>query len=212
MPNESSSLSTHELIYRAIRLRIMLGETEPGQIFSIRGLAKEFSVSMTPIREATRRLVAERALIMSSSGRLSVPRINAVRVRELVSIRFLLEPELAVRAIPRSHTALLERLGHIGRSIEFMVKNKNIVGYLKANLDFDRTIYLRAQAPTMFALLETVWLQSGPSMIVALGKNESGLQSLGHHNILSALKSGNQAEVVKSVRDKISANSHVLLN
>ena len=49
-------------------------------------------------------------------------------------------------------------------------------------------------------------------MIVALGKNENGLRLLGHHNILSALKSGNQAEVVKSIRDKISANSHVLLN
>ena len=211
MVNKSASLLIHEEIYRTIRLRIMLGQTEPGKIFSIRSLAKEFSVSMTPIREATRRLVAERALMMSSSGRISVPRIDAKRAKELVSVRLLLEPELAARAIPRSHSALIERLTDISRTIEEMLDKKNPEGYMKANLDFDRTIYLRAQAPLMFALLETIWLQSGPSMNAALKKKHISVKLFVHSTILSALRSKNQAELAKSIRNKINTNLEVLL-
>ena len=55
----------HDRVYRGLRTRIMHGEILPGQALTLRGIGKEFGVSMTPARESVRRLVAEGALSMS---------------------------------------------------------------------------------------------------------------------------------------------------
>ena len=86
------SLASHEAVYRALRVSIMHGELEPGQSVTIRGLASNFGVSMTPAREAVRRLSAEGALSISSTGRVATPELSNERIEELASIRALLEP------------------------------------------------------------------------------------------------------------------------
>ena len=53
--------SAHDRVYRGLRSRIMHGEIAPGQALTLRGLAAEFDVSMTPARESIRRLSAEGA-------------------------------------------------------------------------------------------------------------------------------------------------------
>ncbi len=72
-PAETGRTVAHDRVYRAMRIRIMHGEIEPGQALTLRGLGKEFGVSMTPAREAIRRLVSEGALFMTASGRVSTP-------------------------------------------------------------------------------------------------------------------------------------------
>jgi len=99
--------AAHDRVYRALRVRILHGEIHPGQALTLRGIGKDFDVSMTPAREAARRLVAEGALFLSSSGRVSTPELSNERIEELASLRALLEPELASRALPRAHMALL---------------------------------------------------------------------------------------------------------
>ena len=51
--------SAHDRVYRTLRTQIMHGEMEPGTALTLRGLGKQFGVSMTPAREAVRRLAAE---------------------------------------------------------------------------------------------------------------------------------------------------------
>ncbi|MEQ9053978.1 MAG: GntR family transcriptional regulator, partial [Roseovarius confluentis] len=83
--------SAHDRVYRTLRSTIMHGEIEPGQALTLRGIGKEFGVSMTPAREAVRRLVAEGALTMSSSGRVSTPDLTNERIEELAALRALIE-------------------------------------------------------------------------------------------------------------------------
>ena len=96
------TIAAHDRVYRALRTQIMHGEIPPGQALTLRGLGEAHGVSMTPAREALRRLAAEGALLFSASGRVSTPSINADRLEELASLRALLEPELAARALPRA--------------------------------------------------------------------------------------------------------------
>ena len=86
------SPAAHERVYRGLRTRIMHGEIPPGESMTLRGIGKQFGVSMTPAREAIRRLVAEGALTMSSSGRVSTPEITNDRIEELAALRSLLGP------------------------------------------------------------------------------------------------------------------------
>jgi DNA-binding GntR family transcriptional regulator len=161
-PTDTGAAVAHDRVYRALRTRIMHGEVGPGEAMTLRGLGREFGVSMTPAREAVPRLVSEGALFLSASGRVSTPELSNERIEELAAIRALLEPELSARALPRAHPALIERMDAINTTIAQNIARRDAVGYIRSNLEFHRTLYLRAQAPAMLALAETVWLQLGP--------------------------------------------------
>lgn len=190
----------HDQIYRLLRTRIMNGEVAPGVAMTLRGLGREFGVSMTPAREAVRRLVAEGALALSSSGRIATPELTPERMEELAALRALLEPELAARALPRAYDALIERLHAINSVLSQAVAKHDSVGYIRANLDFHRSLYLRAQAPAMLAMAETVWLQLGPTMRRLYDHLRQAEVPLHHRMILSALKAGDEPGLRVAVR------------
>ena len=192
--------SAHERVYRALRTRILHGEIKPGMALTLRGIGKEFDVSMTPAREAVRRLVAEGALSLSSSGRVSTPELSNERIEELAALRALLEPELGSRALPRAHLALIERLEQINNRVSQMVARHDAPGYIRMNLEFHRTLYLRAQAPAMLALTETVWLQLGPTMSALYGRLNRTEPPASHRMIIGALKAGDEPGLRLAIR------------
>ncbi|MEY2961128.1 MAG: hypothetical protein RLZ60_958, partial [Pseudomonadota bacterium] len=186
------SAAAHERVYRTLRMQVMHGEIMPGASLTLRGIGKQFDVSMTPAREAVRRLVAEGALFLSSSGRVSTPELSNERIEELAALRAMLEPELASRALPRAHFALIERLETINQAVSQMVARHDAIGYIRMNLEFHRTLYLRAQAPAMLMMTETVWLQMGPTMRALYGRLNRKEPPPHHRLILSALKAGDE--------------------
>ncbi|MGC8202181.1 GntR family transcriptional regulator [Aliiroseovarius sp. PTFE2010] len=201
----------HDRVYRALRGQIMHGELVPGKALTLRGIGKEFDVSMTPAREAVRRLVAEGALKLSSSGRVSTPELSNERIEELAALRALLEPELAGRALPRAHMALIDRLEAANRQIAEVVAKQDAVGYIRANLDFHRTLYLRAQAPAMLAMAETVWLQLGPTMRKLYGRLQRTEVPQNHRLIVAALRAGDEPGLRLAVRTDVTQGLRMLL-
>jgi DNA-binding GntR family transcriptional regulator len=198
--SQDNTTAAHERVYRALRTRIMHGEIPPGEALTLRGIGKTYDVSMTPAREAVRRLVAEGALFLSSSGRVSTPALSNERIEELATLRALLEPELASRALPRAHFALIERLETINHSVSKGIARHDATGYIRMNLDFHRTLYLRAQAPAMLAMAETVWLQLGPTMRALYGRLNRTEPPYNHKLILAALKAGDEPGLRLAVR------------
>ncbi len=192
--------AAHERVYRALRTRILHGEIEPGAALTLRGIGEAYDVSMTPAREAVRRLVAEGALFLSSSGRVSTPALSNDRIEELATLRAMLEPELASRALPRAHFALIERLEVINQGVSQMIARHDATGYIRMNLEFHRTLYLRAQAPAMLAMAETVWLQLGPTMRALYGRLNRTEPPHHHKLIISALKAGDEPGLRLAVR------------
>ena len=192
--------AAHERVYRALRTRIMHGEIGLGEASTLRGIGELYGVSMTPAREAVRRVVAEGALFLSSSGRVSTPALSNDRIEELATLRALLEPELASRALPRAHFALIERLEAINQGVSQMIARHDATGYIRMNLEFHRTLYLRAQAPAMLAIAETVWLQLGPTMRALYGRLNRTEPPYHHKLIISALKAGDEPGLRLAVR------------
>ena len=193
----------HERLYRSLRQQVMHGELAPGLAITIRGLAAQHGVSMTPAREAVRRLAAEGALTMSVSGRVSTPELTPERIEELASIRALIEPEMASRALPRAHFALIDRLAAINALNQEAVMRHDAVAYVRTNLEFHRTLYLRAQAPAMLAICETVWLQLGPTMRALYDKLRRRDLPQHHRMILAALRAGDEPGLRLAVRTDV---------
>jgi len=203
--------SAHEWVYRSIRLKIMTGEVAPGTALTLRGIGAEFGVSMTPAREAARRLVAEGALTLSNSGRISTPVLSRDRIEELASVRALLEPELAARALPRAHPALIERLHTINEDVKQSIAKRDACGYIRGNLEFHRSLYLRAQAPAMLAMTETVWLQLGPTMCELYKQMGPRDQSGLHLKILATLRAADEGALRVAVRHDVTLGLKMLI-
>jgi DNA-binding GntR family transcriptional regulator len=203
--------SAHDRVYRGLRGRIMHGETAPGQALTLRGIGRDYDVSMTPAREAVNRLVAEGALMMSPSGRVSTPELSSERIEELAVLRSLLEVELASRALPRAHMALIDRLQAINNTVTEKIEQQDAVGYIRTNLEFHRTLYLRAQAPAMLAMTETVWLQLGPTMRALYGRLRRKEPPQFHRLIIAALKAGDEPGLRLAVRSDVTQGLKMLV-
>jgi DNA-binding GntR family transcriptional regulator len=167
---------------------------------------------MTPAREAVRRLVAEGALTMSASGRVATPEPTNERIEELAALRALLEPELASRALPRAHGALIDRLQAINGALAEVVAKNDATGYIRANLEFHRTLYLRAQAPAILAMTETVWLQLGPTMRALYGRLRRTEVPQHHRTIIAALRAGDEPGLRLAVRTDVTQGLRMLLS
>jgi DNA-binding GntR family transcriptional regulator len=210
-PRPDPAPAAHDRIYRGLRARIMHGEIAPGRALTLRGIAAEFDVSMTPAREALRRLAAEGALTLSSSGRVATPELGRERIEELAVLRSLLEVELASRALPRAHLALIDRLQTINARIAEDLARHDTVAYIRRNLEFHRALYLRAQAPAMLAMAETVWLQLGPTMGALYGRLRRKEPPRFHRLIIAALKAGDEPGLRLAVRSDVTQGLRMLV-
>lgn len=208
-PREAST-AAHDRVYRRLRTRIMHGDIPPGTALTLRGIGKEYEVSMTPARESVRRLVAEGALTLSQSGRVSTPELSNERIEELAALRALIEVELATRALPRAHLALIERLQTINGAVAEAVAHRDAVSYIRTNLEFHRTLYLRAQAPAMLAMAETVWLQMGPTMRALYGRLRRTEPPHYHRLIIAALRAGDEPGLRLAVRSDVTQGLRLL--
>ena len=198
-PNQAA----HDYVYRGLRTRIMHGEVLPATSMTLRGIGQDYSVSMTPAREAVRRLIAEGALMLSPSGRVSTAELNHDRIEELAVMRSLIEVELASRALPRAHIALIDRLKTMNASVSQAIAAHDPVAYIRTNLEFHRMLYLRAQAPAMLAIAETVWLQLGPTMRSLYDKLHRKEPPHSHTAIIAALTAGDEPGLRLAVRSDV---------
>ena len=169
----------HDRVYRQLRSRIMHGDLPPGHALTLRGIGKDYEVSMTPAREAVRRLVAEGALTMSASGRISTPELSNERIE-------------------------------INNAVSEAVAHRDAVSYIRTNLEFHRTLYLRAQAPAMLAMAETVWLQMGPTMRALYGRLRRTEPPHFHRLIIAALRAGDEPGLRLAVRTDVTQGLRML--
>ena len=80
----ADGMTTQDYAYYRLRNAVMVGALKPGTALTFRGLAEQFQLSPTPIREAVRRLSTENAIEVLGNRRLRVPEMTLGRFEELV--------------------------------------------------------------------------------------------------------------------------------
>ena len=152
----------HDEIYASIRRALITGELVPGQAFSMRALADQFGTSLIPVRDALKRLVAERGLAMLPNRTVCVPRMARARFQELLQVRLSLEPSLARRA---TELLSLDEITTIANANDRMVAALDAADmrtYLGANYNFHFTLYGAARSTVTLPIVESLWMQIGP--------------------------------------------------
>src|SRR5215208_3980695 len=66
----------NEAVYQQLKQALMTGRIAPGSTMTIRSLAASFGVSLMPVREALRRLLAEHVLVLQPNRSVALPVIT----------------------------------------------------------------------------------------------------------------------------------------
>ena len=200
---DAGSIPAHERVYRSLRQRILTGGFLPGKAVTLRGIAHQLDVSPMPVREAVRRLIAERALDLQDNRRVSVPAMTVAKFEQILFARRTLEPELAVRALPHISAAALAEIEALDEGIDRAMATGDIEGYMRGNYGFHFTIYRLASAETLLALTESVWLQFAPFMRMVYGR--FGTSNLIDQHVLAreAIRAGDAERLAKAISEDI---------
>lgn len=193
-----------DLLHRQLRQEIWEGAFMPGDRVSIRALALKQGVSVIPVRDAVRRLVAEGALRFADSRTIEVPRLSLANHRDVVFARLQIEPEAARRAFDHLTGEDSAALVELDAAVNAAIASEDLSLYMKSNFAFHFLIYRRAGAPTLMRLIEMLWLQYGPSMRVIAGQyGASALVVDYHRRATDALAAGDRDAFAAAIRDDV---------
>ncbi len=200
----SEAVAVHDQVYDALRLALITGKIAPGRGVSLRSLAAELGVSPMPVRDAVRRLSAERALTINPANkRLSVPSLTSERLAQLQKARLWIEPELAALAAVKASPILIQTLERIDEALGIGVQTGDVDQYMAANHAFHFTLYEAAGADVLLSIAGGLWLQIGPFMRVVFGRlGTAGLGADFHVEALAGLRAGN----TETVRNAMAAD------
>jgi DNA-binding GntR family transcriptional regulator len=204
MPARVAGETIHQWVFRGLRRAIMSGGFPPGQAVTIRGLAEAMDVSAMPVREALRRLVAERALTLLDNRRVRVPGMTADRFEELLAARTVLEMEAAGRALPLIDAARLAQLQRIDQTIEDAIAQGDSETVVAQNFLFHLTMYNARTDSVLVPLIESVWLQTGPFMRAALEDFPAEDDGYDYHQVaLTAIAEGDEQALRRAIASDI---------
>jgi len=195
-----SRSTLNEEVYDQLKQALMSGKIAPGSTMTIRSLASSFGISVMPVREALRRLVAEHVLTLLPNRSVSLPVFTRERFHEITRIRTSLEG-LAAEEGARHVTS--EMLAHMVRMTSLMEAKtaSSHTETLAWNREFHFTLYTASNMPTLVKMIESLWLQAGPLLhlqqrVFAAKKQPVYVR---HHHALQAIKERKPAQVREAI-------------
>ncbi len=167
----SPSRERFERLYRTIRDRICLFDYPPGGRLAEEELAREFSISRTPVRRVLARLEAD-GLIEARHGVGHF--VTPLRLEEVTQI-YQLRMELAVlvgRLSPRPRSAAdLDRIRALVARCDALSKNPEYKAFSRLNMDFFSEISamtgnapLREINERLYFFTSRIWLEMMPRL------------------------------------------------
>lgn len=145
--------SSPQLIAAALRAAIIHGRLAPEAPLRQEQLARHFSVSRIPLREALCQLESEGWIEFRPNRGARVSRLDATEAREIFEIRAALECAALKLATPR-HTPASWR--EVARLLSDSQRESRRPRYVRRNRDFHLALYRPAQRPRLLALIASL--------------------------------------------------------
>ena len=185
---EGDEKTVGQRVYQRLRNAVMIGRIPPGRPLTIRELAETLNVSFMPIREALRLLSAERALEVLENRRVQVPVMTPEKFRELCELRVAIETYAAMSAMPFVTPEKIKELEVLDVGIDEAHASGDFESAIAFNVDFHRAIYTANPHQQVMPLLESVWLQLGPFVRLALSRLDENYPKDRHVEAIEALR------------------------
>jgi DNA-binding GntR family transcriptional regulator len=194
-----------DAIYEYIRQSIVDQRIKPSDRIQEKDLARQFGVSITPVREAIRKLEGEGYLEVHAHRGVTAKSISDVELIEIYKVLRVLDSYAASLAIPnmtREHilelirlTDQMESYGHEGRIAEYLQVNARVHKFIwdLAGNSFLSLVLKQIQSKMLQYPQERIDVYSQPSILKK--------SMISHRKIVAAIEAGKPKQVEKICRD-----------
>jgi DNA-binding GntR family transcriptional regulator len=175
-----------DLAHAQLRDALLAGRFAPGTVLTLRSLAETFGTSITPVRDAVTRLVAQGVLQQGPRNAAIVPHLTRSELNDLTVVRCALEGRAACEAAKKPQAASLERLQALLAKMQSLIAARSLESYLEHHRKFHFEIYAMSGVPILVETIENMWLRCGPVLSFVIPEYVVLLKGWDHHT--AALK------------------------
>jgi DNA-binding GntR family transcriptional regulator len=148
--------SKGDVAYAALRDRILSGVLPPGSRLAQNELAAALGMSLTPLREAIRRLDSEGLVDLDTHRDVRVAALDADEARQLLEVRSSLDPTAAELAAQRRTDADLAALRAAAARVLPVTRARGEEA-LVAHRAFHRAVHLASHNDVLVRMLDDLW-------------------------------------------------------
>ena len=193
-----------ELMYEAIKQKILDLEVDPVQPIEDKALVRDTGGSLTLVRQALDRL-AEDGIVEKRRRRWYVTRVaTASTMHEIFEVRTTLEGMCARLAAERITAEQIERMEKVHRDFERVLHQGDNVALLAVDKKFHQLLYeasgnrfLARALDEMYALIYRLFYFA----LDRIGSVRANVEE--HHNILEAVKAGDGRTAERLIQQHI---------
>ncbi|MBW1600187.1 GntR family transcriptional regulator [Streptomyces sp. JJ38] len=123
-------------VAHALRAALISGELRPGEVYSAPGLAEDFGISATPVREAMLDLAREGLVEPVRNKGFRITEVNERDLDQYTEIRTLIEVPTIGRITRSASREELDALRPLAEEIVRAARGHDLIGYLEADRRF----------------------------------------------------------------------------
>lgn len=127
-------------VYNTLKNAIQFLELKPGSAINEAELVTEMGVSRTPIREALIRLSDEFLIDIFPQRGTYVSKIDLSLAKEMAYMRHIIESDICL-GLCKKKADIQSLVAENLHSMDYAVKNKEIMGYIKLDDEFHRLLF-----------------------------------------------------------------------
>ena len=204
--------SLQDRVYARIREAMRKGVFTAGLTLTIRALAARFGTSEMPVREAMKRLLAEKALIQQADRTFQIPAVTRDRFQEVLFVRMTLEGRAAELAAECATPELTDKMRAANERMLDALSRSDVAGILEHNQAFHFEIYQACGNETLLDIIEMLWMRSGP-YLARLAEHRAGINAFfdaagSHARILAAVQAGDGVAAARYLHEDIEHTAH----
>lgn len=197
---ESEVASLAQNVYESLKERIVGFELTPGTLLTENGVATEFGVSRTPVREALQLLGTEGLVEITPSRGARVVEYSLEEVLEAYTVRELLEPHACGLAAERITPEQLSQLGELSKEFPGDVRtHQQATRFEGANRMFHIAILETARSPMLTDIVKRMmWTTQQTAFYVSTKRYNTSNSE--HKLIVEYLRSGEPEGAARAMR------------
>jgi DNA-binding GntR family transcriptional regulator len=202
-------LTLEKTVYRELLRGIISGKLSPGTKITITQLAEQLGVSLMPVRQALRALEAKNLITIQKNRRLTIRKLSADDLNELLQIRLNLECMAAQRAAANCTDETVLRLE---RLLEEMKTVEDRELYLEKNREFHHTIYRSASRSILLEIIEDLWSRISPYYFMYLVEGDVTKHMPYHEGMVKGMREKDPKAVCKWLKIDLEKAAEDLTN
>ena len=181
-----------DVIFDYLKEAIINGEIKPSERLMEIKFAEKMGVSRTPVREAIRKLELEGLVVMLPRKGAHVAELSVKDIMNVLEIRGALDALASSLASERIRKDELKELKFTLNQFEQYMKNNNVHGLIKKDVEFHAIIYKASGNEKLTQIAENLKDQIHRFRIVYLKDYSSPKELVKEHNdIYKAIENGN---------------------